>query len=53
MIRRRGYGAGVQDYNIGMGHGFGTRQSFHLELLLQSCAVSLSGSTAKVLHNES
>ena len=53
MIRRRGHGTGVQDYNISVSHGFSTRQPLLLELLLQSCAVSLRGAAAKVLHNES
>ena len=53
MICRRGYGAGVQDYNVSKRDGFSTRQSPGLELLLQSCAVSLCGSTAEILHDES
>lgn len=53
MICRRRYRAGVQDYNICMGHRFSPCQPSGAELLLNGGAIRLSSATAKVLHDES
>jgi hypothetical protein len=53
MICRRCDRAGVQDYNICMGHRFSPCKSPGAELLLNGGTVRLGGATAKILHDES
>lgn len=52
MIRRRGYRAGVQDYNVCMGWRVsGFKTAFH-ELALDGGAIRLRGAAAEVLQKE-